>query len=108
MLLRVCRPKGCLISSCTTYKFNIPAVLCPVVYVCRPKGSFLRGSCESFSLSSAAGDIGRIEAVKVWHEPTGAALGGGWCLQQVDVEAVFRGGWGDVLPCSLAALAIAF
>jgi hypothetical protein len=70
--------------------------------MCRPKGSFLQGSCESLSLSSAAGDIGRIEAVKVWHEPTGAAVGGGWCLQQVDVEAVLRGGCGDVLYACLA------
>jgi hypothetical protein len=59
---------------------------------CRPKGSFLRGCCESFSLSSAAGDIGRIEAVRVWHEPGGGSIGGGWCLQRVDVEAVLRGG----------------
>lgn len=87
---------------CTQH--HCPCTAAPAVIVCvhRPKGSFMRGSCESFSLSSAAGDIGRIEAVKVWHEPGGAAIGGSWCLQQVDVEAVFRGGflvthvWGGV------------
>lgn len=65
---------------------------------CRPKGSFLRGCCDTFSLASAAGDIGRVEAVRVWHEPGGGSIGGSWCLQRLDVEAVFRG---EGLQCSL-------
>lgn len=69
-----------------------------VCAACRPKGSFLRGCCDTFSLASAAGDIGRVEAVRVWHEPTGGSIGGGWCLHRLDVEAVFRG---EGLRCTL-------
>lgn len=72
------------------------------VLPCRPKGSFLRGSYESFSLSSAAGDIGRIEAVRVWHEPGGGSIGGSWCLHKLEVEAVFRGK-DCSLPCATLA-----
>lgn len=65
----------------------------------------MRGCVESFSLSSAAGDIGHIEAVRIWQEPGGGSIGGGWCLQRVDVEAVFRGGCCAILCLLLSSSA---
>jgi hypothetical protein len=67
------------------------------------KGAFARGGCDAFALHSAAGDVGPIAAVRVWHEPPGAALmGGGWCLAAVEVEAVLRGESRAVFYCCVA------
>jgi hypothetical protein len=57
----------------------------------RARNSFGRGSTEAFTVLSSSGDVGDIAAVLLWHEPDGGSLGGGWCLERVEIEAKFKG-----------------
>ncbi|KAI8476312.1 MAG: hypothetical protein J3K34DRAFT_273351 [Monoraphidium minutum] len=55
----------------------------------RARGSFARGGAEAFSLTGPR--LGAIAALAVWHEPGGAALGGGWCCEAVELEDRHQG-----------------
>ncbi|WIA23518.1 hypothetical protein OEZ85_000255 [Tetradesmus obliquus] len=57
----------------------------------RARGSFGRGSVESFTVLSEAGDLGEVAALLLWQEPDGSSIGGGWCLEKVTVEAALKG-----------------
>lgn len=57
----------------------------------RAKDSFSRGCVDRFTLFSESGDMGNIEAIKIWHEPDGGAIGGGWCLDKVEIENKLKG-----------------
>ncbi|WIA44023.1 hypothetical protein OEZ86_010395 [Tetradesmus obliquus] len=57
----------------------------------RARGSFDRGSVESFTVLSEAGDLGEVAALLLWHEPEGSSIGGGWCLEKMVVEAALKG-----------------
>lgn len=57
----------------------------------RVKGSFVRGRVDAFTLTGER--LGRVEALTVWHEPDGPALGGGWSVERVELEDRHKGGW---------------
>jgi hypothetical protein len=56
----------------------------------RARGAFGRGAVDVFTLTGAP-RLGRVEALAVWHEPGGAALGGGWSCEVVELEDRHRG-----------------
>jgi hypothetical protein len=57
----------------------------------RGPGTFQRGCVDSFTLLYEAGELGEVQGVRVWHEPDGSTIGGGWCLDRVEVEHKLRG-----------------
>jgi hypothetical protein len=57
----------------------------------RARSSFGRGSAEAFTVLPGSGDVGDVAAVLLWHEPDGGGLGGGWCLERIEVEAKLKG-----------------
>jgi hypothetical protein len=57
----------------------------------RAKGAFARGCVDRFTLFCEDGDLGDIKGVRVWHEPDGTSIGGGWCLDKLELEDKFKG-----------------
>jgi hypothetical protein len=56
----------------------------------RPRGAFGRGAADAFLL--AAPRLGRVACLRVFHEPDGPALGGGWSLETIELEDLQKGG----------------
>jgi hypothetical protein len=67
----------------------------------RPPGYFTRGRADAFTLRGGA--LGRVEWVRVWHQPNGAAFGGAWNLEKVELDDVTEGGPGGLLARGRAA-----
>jgi len=55
----------------------------------RAKGSFARGCVDTFTLKVKR--LGRVEWLRVWHEPDGPALAGRWSLEAIELEDRHRG-----------------